>query len=47
MEQEPTSRRVPIRELVRYYPRLGLRGFGGPSRSSARWNARWSASGSG
>ena len=30
MEREPTTRRVPIRELVRYYLRLGLLGFGGP-----------------
>jgi chromate transporter len=30
MEGEPTPRRVPIRELVRYYLRLGLLGFGGP-----------------
>ena len=27
---EPTAQRVPIRELVRYYLRLGLLGFGGP-----------------
>ncbi len=27
---EPTIQRVPIRELVRYYLRLGLLGFGGP-----------------
>ena len=30
MELEPTTQRVPIRELVRYYLRLGLLGFGGP-----------------
>ena len=30
MEAEQTSHRVPIRELVRYYLRLGLLGFGGP-----------------
>src|SRR5437867_5449223 len=30
MEVEPTTQRVPIRELVRYYLRLGLLGFGGP-----------------
>src|SRR5712671_3576227 len=30
MEPEQTSHRVPIRELVRYYLRLGLLGFGGP-----------------
>src|SRR2546426_7782281 len=30
MELEPTIQRVPIRELVRYYLRLGLLGFGGP-----------------
>src|SRR5213592_3999941 len=30
MEREQTPRRVPIRELVRYYLRLGLLGFGGP-----------------
>src|SRR5438034_5536444 len=30
MEREQTLRRVPIRELVRYYLRLGLLGFGGP-----------------
>src|SRR5438034_3753379 len=29
MEREQTLRRVPIRELVRYYLRLGLLGFGG------------------
>src|SRR5438093_12049363 len=31
MEREQTLRRVPIRELVRYYLRLGLLGFGGPA----------------
>ena len=30
MEAEQTSHRVPIRELIRYYLRLGLLGFGGP-----------------
>src|SRR5438094_5392875 len=30
MEAEKTTERVPIRELVRYYLRLGLLGFGGP-----------------
>src|SRR5258708_30122631 len=30
MEPEQTAQRVPIRELVRYYLRLGLLGFGGP-----------------
>src|SRR5882757_9829065 len=30
MEPEKSVRRVPIRELVRYYLRLGLIGFGGP-----------------
>src|SRR3989440_1277405 len=30
MEREQTPRRLPIRELVRYYRRLGLLGFGGP-----------------
>jgi chromate transporter len=30
MEPEKSPRRVPIRELVRYYLRLGLIGFGGP-----------------
>src|SRR6266850_3747069 len=30
MEPEQTHQRVPIRELVRYYLRLGLVGFGGP-----------------
>ena len=30
MEAEQTNHRVPIRELVRYYLRLGLVGFGGP-----------------
>src|SRR3989440_10515601 len=30
MEREQTPRRVPIRELVRYYLRLGALGFGGP-----------------
>ena len=30
MEREQTPQRVPIRELVRYYLRLGLLGFGGP-----------------
>src|SRR2546425_4737610 len=30
MEREQTPRRVPIRELVRYYLGLGLLGFGGP-----------------
>ncbi len=30
MESENPAQRVPIRELVRYYLRLGLIGFGGP-----------------
>jgi chromate transporter len=30
MEPDKTPQRVPIRELVRYYLRLGLLGFGGP-----------------
>jgi len=30
MEPEKSARRVPIRELVRYYLRLGSIGFGGP-----------------
>ncbi|PYM97463.1 MAG: chromate transporter, partial [Candidatus Rokuibacteriota bacterium] len=30
METEKTTERVPIRELVRYYLRLGVLGFGGP-----------------
>src|SRR5215472_8985789 len=30
MEREVTTQRVPIRELVSYYLRLGLLGFGGP-----------------
>jgi len=30
METEKSAQRVPIRELVRYYLRLGLIGFGGP-----------------
>jgi chromate transporter len=30
MESEKPAQRVPIRELVRYYLRLGLIGFGGP-----------------
>ena len=30
MEGEKTTERVPIRELVRYYLRLGVLGFGGP-----------------
>jgi chromate transporter len=30
MESEKSARRVPIRELVRYYLRLGSIGFGGP-----------------
>jgi len=30
MDSEQTTHRVPIRELVRYYLRLGLVGFGGP-----------------
>src|SRR5437879_13427014 len=30
MDREPTPQRVPIRELVRYYLRLGVRGIGGP-----------------
>ena len=30
MPAETTSQRVPIRDLVRYYLRLGLLGFGGP-----------------
>jgi chromate transporter len=30
METDQTPRRVPIRELVKYYLRLGLLGFGGP-----------------
>ena len=30
MDTETTRQRIPIRELVRYYLRLGLVGFGGP-----------------
>jgi len=30
MPHEMTTRRVPIRDLVRYYLRLGVLGFGGP-----------------
>src|SRR6516162_508986 len=30
MEAEKATERIPIRELVRYYLRLGLLGFGGP-----------------
>src|SRR6266581_2156459 len=30
MEAEKTTERIPIRELVRYFLRLGLVGFGGP-----------------
>ena len=30
MDTEKTTQRVPIRELVKYYLRLGLLGFGGP-----------------
>src|SRR5437660_1614682 len=30
MEAQKTTERVPIRELVRYYLRLGVLGFGGP-----------------
>src|SRR5215510_196717 len=30
MEPERTAQRVPIGELIRYYLRLGLIGFGGP-----------------
>src|SRR5919108_5089798 len=30
MEAEKTSGRIPVRELVRYFLRLGLLGFGGP-----------------
>src|SRR2546426_836067 len=30
MEREKITERVPIRELVRYYLRLGVLGFGGP-----------------
>src|SRR5947207_1326379 len=30
MEQVKTTERVPIRELVKYYLRLGVAGFGGP-----------------
>ena len=30
MEPEKAAHRVPIRDLVRYYLRLGLIGFGGP-----------------
>jgi chromate transporter len=30
MEPEKPAQRVPVRELVRYYLRLGLVGFGGP-----------------
>src|SRR5437016_1365888 len=36
MEADKTSQRVPIRELVRYYLRLGLPGFGGPVAPPAR-----------
>lgn len=28
MDTQTTSQRIPIRELVRYYLRLGLVGFG-------------------
>jgi chromate transporter len=30
MDPDPAPRRIPIRELVKYYLRLGLLGFGGP-----------------
>jgi chromate transporter len=30
MEAEKTTQRIPLRDLVRYYLRLGLLGFGGP-----------------
>src|SRR3989442_4600373 len=30
MPPETTTRRIPIRDLVRYFLRLGLLGFGGP-----------------
>ena len=30
MAAEPTTGRIPIRDLVRYYLRLGVLGFGGP-----------------
>ena len=30
MEAESTPDRIPIRDLVRYFLRLGLVGFGGP-----------------
>src|SRR5438552_10842544 len=30
MPSEPTKQRIPISELVRYFLRLGLLGFGGP-----------------
>src|SRR5204862_997140 len=30
MAAEPTTSRIPIRDLVRYYLRLGVLGFGGP-----------------
>src|SRR5256885_8120340 len=30
MPPEKTTERIPIRDLVRYYLRLGLLGFGGP-----------------
>ena len=30
MDTDKTPQRVPIRELVTYYLRLGLPGFGGP-----------------
>ena len=30
MDTETPPQRIPIRELVRYYLRLGLVGFGGP-----------------
>ena len=30
MEAETTTERIPIRDLVRYFLRLGLMGFGGP-----------------
>src|SRR5712691_184474 len=30
MEAEKTTERIPIRDLVRYFLRLGLLGFGGP-----------------
>ena len=30
MDTDTTTQRIPVRDLVRYYLRLGLLGFGGP-----------------